>query len=52
MEHTIIYEDENGIRLLLTVPWGHHSGQIPPPIIKFWTRFGEQEFLYAGSKDD
>lgn len=33
--------------VLVTVPWGHHTGLIPPPVIVF----GSVSFLYDGDAD-
>ena len=44
-EHTIRYTNDAGVDVLLTVPWGLHSGMIPPPTIAF----GVFVFVYNGS---
>ena len=44
--HAIRYSDGT-TDVFLTVPWGWHSGNIPPPFIAF----GDRKFLYAGSLD-
>jgi hypothetical protein len=41
--HSIRYTD-GSVDIVLTVPWGYHTGLIPPPAIAF----GDRRFLYAG----
>ncbi|HUG50141.1 MAG TPA: hypothetical protein VLZ78_04005 [Terrimesophilobacter sp.] len=46
--HTLRYEGKAGV-VLLTVPWGHHSGRIPPPVLDFT---GDQVvFGYTGTQE-
>jgi hypothetical protein len=50
-QHTILYRSESGQEIRVTVPWGHHSGRIPPPQIEFSVAGSYEWFVYAGSED-
>jgi hypothetical protein len=43
--HAIRYTNDAGVDVLVSVPWGLHSGNIPPPSIAF----GSFVFRYAGT---
>lgn len=51
--HTMIYQESiDGDQIEVTVPWGFHSGRIPPPIIEFFRSDGQRDlrYFYAGDK--
>lgn len=48
---TLVYVDADGASVHLVVPWGEHSGNIPPPAVVFRTRDGDRVFAYAGLWD-
>lgn len=54
-QHTIRYVADDGETVVLSVPWGFHTGRIPPPEIVFPLvgRSGDvRRFRYAGGDGD
>jgi hypothetical protein len=47
---TMRFTDGAGTDIFVTVPWGDHSGNIPPPTITFW-RGADWTFAYAGDAE-
>ncbi len=50
-EHTLLYQDEQGVVVRLTVPWGFGSGRIPPPTIVFYDNGQHRTFGYARDEE-
>lgn len=49
-QHTVIYRSADGREIRLTVPWGFHTGMIPPPHIEYYDSSTQQliQFIYRG----
>ena len=47
---TLMYTNADGIVVRLVVPWGSHSGRIPPPTITFVDNGVEKVFVYTDTK--
>ncbi len=46
----LVYQSNEGEKINLEIPWGDHSGMIPPPVIPFHRGRSVVDFVYVGTE--